>query len=197
MSSKKYLKPSFFCESNSTEIKSLADKILNSSDNEDVCKAFFFWVRDNVKYVFNPVFASAKKYAKYEIKEGNCFNKNNLFIALCRSKNIPARYCIVRIVFEFKKINKKIELPHVVSEVFYNGKWIILDPSFEKNALYSKIKNYYSKFEKIKTKHIMRLREFNPFLLILLYLFDFFSISARRVKIYLSNLPEVNVAIPE
>lgn len=196
MNNNKYLRSSFFCESDSFEIKSLADRIISSSNTTDVCKTLFLWVRDNIKYTFRPVFASAKKYVKFNLKNGNCFNKNNLFIALCRSKGIPARYCIVKIVFEFKKINKKIELFHITSEVLYNKKWRIFDTSFEKNALQSKIKNY-SEFKEIKTKPLIRLREFSLPLLTMLYLLDLFSISARRVRIYLDKVAEVNVAIRE
>lgn len=51
--------------------------------------AFARWVRDNIRYEFDPVYRGAETCL--ETKIGDCDDMSSLFISLCRASSIPAR----------------------------------------------------------------------------------------------------------
>ena len=128
----KYLKPTHFCESDSSEIKKLVNKITKGEkDKNKLVISIFEWVRDNVSWNLVKI-VGAKKLLEKNPMEGVCVDKTNLFIALCRAKNIPARYLFLKCSFKTKK-GEILELIHMAAEVFIKNKWIIADTTFGKN----------------------------------------------------------------
>ena len=135
--SRKYLKfcrPTFYCESNSTEIKKLAKKIVNDSkSSEKMVKKIFLWVRDKIQWDITKV-VGIRRLLKRKPLRGNCTDKVNLFIALCRSLKIPARYVFLYCSLKRKKKNLPKKVGHVIAEVLIDGKWVIADPTFGKHT---------------------------------------------------------------
>ncbi|MEM5831780.1 MAG: transglutaminase-like domain-containing protein [Candidatus Aenigmatarchaeota archaeon] len=187
---------SFFCESDSQEIRDLYKSIVLSKRDKRPIEAIFLWVRDNIEYTIEPKLVSAKGYIRKKTKKGNCFNKNNLFIALCRSIGIPARYAITKLIFTIKDINKKIVIPHMVAEIFYNNHWEIYDTSFGKRLSGFKTR-YISVFRGLNARVLLRFWKVNIFILIFMFLFSKISPNIRRLKRYLKIVPEVNITLSE
>ncbi|MEM7825982.1 MAG: transglutaminase-like domain-containing protein [Candidatus Aenigmatarchaeota archaeon] len=183
MIKKKFLKPTFYCESNSEEIKDLAKKITkNSRSQEEAVKKIFYWVRDKVCWNIVKI-VGAKKVLKRNPMHAICVDKTNLFIALCRAINIPARYLLI-LSCELK--SKRRDFPkttgHVAAEVYLDNEWKIVDPTFGKHT---KRLVPISKFKKPsweKIKGVLRLREFSR-LMVFISLFALrFSPSALKMK---------------
>lgn len=131
---KKFCRPTFLCPSNSPEIKKLAKRIVNNSEpSEKIVEKIFLWVRDKIRWDVVKV-VGIKRMFKRKPLRGNCTDKTNLFIALCRSLGIPARYVFLYCSLKTKKKNLPKKLGHVVAEVFMNGRWIIADPTFGKHT---------------------------------------------------------------
>jgi hypothetical protein len=85
-----YLRPTEIVQSNVPEIISLSKKLTAGATTEyEAVTAIFNYVRDNVKYTYNP----PQYDALYTLKtrSGNCQNFAHLSIALLRAAGIPAR----------------------------------------------------------------------------------------------------------
>lgn len=71
----------------------------NCSREEDVVKACFEYVRDNIKhswdYKLNPVTCKASDVLNHQT--GYCYAKSHLLAALIRANNIPAALCYQRL----------------------------------------------------------------------------------------------------
>ena len=120
----KYLKPTYFCESNDPIIIETSKKITKKSDP----RKLFEWVRDTYAWSVRKI-VGAKGILKREHKEALCIDKTNLFIAICRAKGINTRYIIIKCDIK-NKITGKDRIFHILAEVFFNEKWIIADPTF-------------------------------------------------------------------
>lgn len=132
-----YLKPTYFAESDDPEIQRLAKKIVGNKRGQSAAKALFNWVRDNVTWNVIKIIG-ARKVLKRKPMEAECMDKNFLFVALCRSIGIPARFLVLIGLIKTNNPKLKVEIPHVASEVYINGRWIVTDPSFsKKDKLYN------------------------------------------------------------
>jgi len=149
---KEYLEATKCCDVEHPEIKKTAISLVsNCKTDKEKAISIFNFVRDRIKYRFDYSF---KKASETLIKkEGNCFNKANLQIALLRSIKIPAGY-------EVFLITKKVFLPIVSDEIyqmineptihvccccFLNGNWISSDATIDKElfeAVYRKVENW-------------------------------------------------------
>ena len=128
----KYCKRSIFCEVGDKEIVDFALQLIGKEkEPKKVVNHLFLWVRDNIGWDLNHIIG-AKNLLRTKRRTAVCLDHVNLFNALCRSIGIPARYVFIMAEFDFKtnKIPKKIG--HVVSEVFLEGEWLIVDPTFGK-----------------------------------------------------------------
>ena len=89
---KSWLRPSPFIESKEKRIvdigKKLAAETKTLSDWEQV-EAIYTWVRENVEYKFDQQIHSC--VAALDAGHGDCEELSSLFIAICRSRGIPAR----------------------------------------------------------------------------------------------------------
>lgn len=86
------LGPSPFIESNDEKIREISETLLadtkDLSDWEQV-ESIYNWVRENVKYKFDKQQHSCLH--ALEVGHGDCEELSSLFIAICRSRKIPAR----------------------------------------------------------------------------------------------------------
>lgn len=71
----------------------------NKNNTEDIAKACFEWVRDNIfhssDYKKNPVTGTASEVLEH--KTGYCYAKSHLLAALLRANSIPAGFCYQRL----------------------------------------------------------------------------------------------------
>ncbi|PIU76076.1 hypothetical protein COS75_00865 [Candidatus Pacearchaeota archaeon CG06_land_8_20_14_3_00_35_12] len=125
-----YIEPSTFADSDNQYIKLKAQEILASSDTDDLLEIVHSvarYVSENTEYDYS--YFSEIKPASWVLqnKRGVCDEYTNLFIALCRALDIPARYVSG---VAFSNINDSFE-EHAWAEVYVNGNWLPYDATFE------------------------------------------------------------------
>lgn len=103
------------CDYNHPTIQKKAQELKN-------LKNIFYFIRDEIKYELTPKGDLDKASETLEKKSGQCNNKNNLFMALCRAAGIPARV-------HFAAITKKI-MRGLVSDAVYKKTPDILSHSW-------------------------------------------------------------------
>jgi transglutaminase-like putative cysteine protease len=77
------------------EIKALAKKIAGNETNQMLqAKAFFDWIAGNIKYSYAREYSTLTNISDYCMSNGygDCGQEALLFITLCRSQGIPARW---------------------------------------------------------------------------------------------------------
>lgn len=118
----KYTMSEMYLESDHPEIKSIASRFLTKSRNQTV-KGIYNYVSQNVTYtVENPQDMGAL-YA-LRVKKGDCTEFADLFVALCRANNIPARVIEGVLVKNQKSVN------HNWAEVYFEDRgWVTFDPT--------------------------------------------------------------------
>lgn len=99
----KYLKSSHYVNWNTPEVFDQANQLAsNRKDKEEVAKACFEFVRDQIKhswdYKLNPVTCTASDVLKYGT--GYCYAKSHLLAALLRANDIPAGLCYQRLTID-------------------------------------------------------------------------------------------------
>lgn len=95
-----YLEVSKYIDRDHPEIVKLAKKLAsNLESDEDIARACFEWVRDEIKhswdYKLNPVTCVASDVLKHGT--GYCYAKSHLLAALLRANNIPTGLCYQRL----------------------------------------------------------------------------------------------------
>lgn len=140
-----YLQPTKFFDFNKSKVKQKALEIINGckSDKEKAI-ALFYWVRDEIKYnmqLFIPKIINNFKASKVIQKhQGFCVSKSILLSTLARAVGIPARIHLVDLInhlvsqkiIDFMGTN--VMYYHGFSELFIDGKWVKLTPSFDKDT---------------------------------------------------------------
>lgn len=87
---RRYLIPSPYIESDDPRIAKLAAEIASGIESPYLrARAFYDWVRREVRYQFDPTARSC--LAALDAGHGDCEELTSLFIALCRAGGIPAR----------------------------------------------------------------------------------------------------------
>ncbi len=77
------------------KIKALAEEIIGTETNQMLqAKAFFNWIADNIKYSYAREYSTLTNISDYcaSNRYGDCGQEALLFITLCRSQGIPARW---------------------------------------------------------------------------------------------------------
>ena len=97
---KEYLAATTIIDWQHPTILQLSDRLSQDRQSqEEIAKACFEWVRDNIKhssdYQMNPVTCRASDVLKYQT--GYCFAKSHLLAALLRANGIPAGFCYQRL----------------------------------------------------------------------------------------------------
>lgn len=118
----KYLKSTFFCQSEDPAIQEQAKKIVGEERNSwRAAKKIAEWINKEMIPTYGFSFASAKDVLKY--LQGDCTEYTVLAAALCRAAGIPAR-AAVGVIYEKERFDY-----HMWLEVFV-GRWIALDAQF-------------------------------------------------------------------
>lgn len=120
----KYLKNDHDLTRWSQEIKDTASGI-TTSDNDLINAAeISSWIHENIKYDLG--LATEEKGARwtYENKKGTCDEFSHLLIAMARAEGIPARE-VGGIAYVGDKWTA-----HAWSEIYYGGRWIPFDSSY-------------------------------------------------------------------
>lgn len=129
----KYLQPAETIDSDNPKIIAKAAELAEGED--DAFKVAFNlanWVGENVKYDLNTLTASASQKASWvlENKEGVCDEMTSLFIAMCRSLGIPARF-ISGISYSTSELFEEPWQPHGWAEVYFpDYGWVAFDIAF-------------------------------------------------------------------
>ena len=139
--SEKYLKPTFFIDSDSKEVIGLADKLTeNINTAREKAKSIFYWTRDEILY--NPyetfTFNRVDYKASHIIQQGKgwCVQKACVLAALARSLQIPSRLHFGdirnhRVPEKLKKAMKtNLFVYHGYTELFIDRSWRKATPAF-------------------------------------------------------------------
>ena len=89
---KAYLKPSPFIDSKNKQLRGIGEELLAETKDLpawDQVEAIYSWVRENIRYKFDKVPHTCAE--ALENGHGDCEELSALFIAICRSRGIPAR----------------------------------------------------------------------------------------------------------
>lgn len=128
-----YLKPTESIDSNHPSIVAKASELAEGED--DLFKVAFKlanWVEENVRYDLNSLTAAASQKASWvlENKEGVCDEMTSLFIAMCRSLGIPARF-VSGISYTTSELFAEPWQPHGWAEVYFpEVGWVSFDIAF-------------------------------------------------------------------
>jgi len=138
----KYLKPTFFINSESVEIHDFVNKNISDED-DDITKAvkLYYAVRDG--FFYDPYYLDFKKesmQASYLVnkKKGYCIEKAIVLAATYRNIGLPVRVGFANVrnhigterLEEF--LGSNLLVFHGYTEVFLEGKWVKATPAFNK-----------------------------------------------------------------
>ena len=121
---KDFLRHEKYIEKNHAEIQQIAESI-DGNTQIDIVKNIYNYVIDNMEYTTH----NDKDWGAFralQMKKGDCTEYSDLFVALCRAKNIPAMF-IAGYTLRFDNISPK----HNWVEVFLQDYgWVPFDPSW-------------------------------------------------------------------
>ena len=114
-----------YVEPNNPDIKSIAEDVLLESESNNafiVAKELFIWLKENTVYEDHKTDQDVQTASKtFEDKAGDCDDLSVLYISLCRSIKIPARF-IRGILTVYDKSDSSVSsIPHAWTEVFVGG----------------------------------------------------------------------------
>lgn len=128
-----YLLPTETIDSNNPKIMAKANELAEGQD--DLFQVVFTlasWVEENIKYDLNTLTAEASQKASWtlENKQGVCDEMTSLFIAMCRSLGIPARFVSGVSYTTSDQFTEKWQ-PHGWAEVYFpDVGWVSFDTAF-------------------------------------------------------------------
>lgn len=137
---KKYLRPTYFIESDHPLIKAFAEKHSRSGKTDpEKAVSIYYAVRDDIRY--NPYsieFSKASMKASTILARGDgyCVAKAVVLAACLRSQEIPARlgFADIKNHLSTQRLRKlmgtDIFVYHGFTEIFLNGKWLKATPAF-------------------------------------------------------------------
>lgn len=112
------------------------------SDEEKI-NAIYEYIVNNVKYDYKKIGNLSSDYLPqidetFTTNKGICYDFASVFAGMLRSNNIPAKLV--------KGYTKNVEGYHAWNEVYLNGKWIVVDTSYDSqmvefNKKYSMVKD--------------------------------------------------------
>jgi len=129
----KYLQPTETIDSDHPLVIAKAAEL--AEGETDLSKVVFnlaSWVDENVEYDLNTLTAGASQKASWVLqkKNGVCDEISTLFIALCRSMGIPARF-VSGISYTTSELFEENWQPHGWAEVYFPGVgWVSYDLTF-------------------------------------------------------------------
>jgi transglutaminase-like putative cysteine protease len=152
-----FLRHEEFIEKNHPEIQRVANSI-DGQTEEKVVKSIYNYVIDNLEYTKNvkQEWGAVKALRK---GRGDCSEYSDLFVAICRAKNIPARVvsgCTMR--------PDSTILKHNWAEVYFQKYgWVPFEPSIDKsekmvlrNRAFSRMLPVYIYFSHIRNDEVLQ-----------------------------------------
>lgn len=144
LTDEKYLRPTRFCESDSSEIRALANELRAETESDiKFVQAAFNWVKNKKYLVFKPISGALQTF---KTKGGVCLDQLSLLTAIARAGGIPARYRLYGlaptqelydamvapnpIIKETYEALGFLDAMHGEAELMINGTWIHGDPTF-------------------------------------------------------------------
>jgi len=131
-----FLQPDDMCQSNNANIINLANTITkDSSSSFEKAKVIHDWVANNIYYNFDEleevIDNGPSSYADDAVsvltnKRCVCYGYANITCALLRAVGIPAKVIVGTAFFN----------SHAWDEAFINGRWVIIDPTWDSNNRY-------------------------------------------------------------
>ncbi len=106
-----------------TQTEELADEICSGCEtDEEKVRAFYDWIITNFEYDYDcyPLFQYFDVRKTLQTKKGICFDFSHLFVAFCRSQNIPC-YAVDGVSY------KDSAARHTWNRVYYDGAWWNVD----------------------------------------------------------------------
>ena len=106
-----------------TQTEELADEICAGCDTDaEKVQAFYEWIISNCEYDYegDPLFQYFDVRKTLRTKQGLCFDFAHLFVAFCRSQNIPC-YAVDGVSY------KDSAARHTWNRVYYDGAWWNVD----------------------------------------------------------------------
>lgn len=106
-----------------TQTEELADEICSGCEtDEEKVRAFYDWIITNFEYDYDcyPLFQYFDVRKTLQTKKGICFDFSHLFVAFCRSQNIPC-YAVDGVSY------KDSAARHTWNRVYYDGTWWNVD----------------------------------------------------------------------
>ncbi|UJG44439.1 MAG: hypothetical protein K9W46_04475 [Candidatus Heimdallarchaeum endolithica] len=128
-----YLIPSFEVESENEQLINESKKLTQNCKNlEEAITRIAEYVNRNILYA--EIYGGKKRtaYDTYVLKTGVCYEKANLFAALCRAVNIPCRL-VSGFSGNFEFVDGKIVDDwggHAWAEIYTRKKWVPVDPTY-------------------------------------------------------------------
>jgi len=125
----KYLKrqknaSAYLIDPTNSNIKQIAQNVVNKAETENsflLAKALFLWLKENTAYkIHNDAGSVQPASVTFQKKTGDCDDLSFLYISLCRSVGIPARFIRGYLLSE-EGNGDMIATPHAWTEVFVGG----------------------------------------------------------------------------
>lgn len=145
MTMDEYLQPSEFYDFDTSSVNKKAKEITKGlQTDKEKAIALFYWVRDEIKYNMLTYIPSVRAnfIASETLRRGNgfCVSKSILLSTFARAVGIPSRIHLVDLINH--KISQRIVDQmgtwtmhyHGYSELYLNGRWVKLTPSFDKGT---------------------------------------------------------------
>ncbi len=153
-----YLLPTPEIQSNDEKIKSIADKIFSKCNGNIWCFVVesVEWIHKNIVYDLQYADNNYDALWVLDNRKGVCAEYTTLFIALMRSKNIPAKYHSVMAHYK-----DGVFIPHAYSEIYIDGLWYPVDVLW-KQIFYVDAQHIHravSKTNKIQSKIYIKYKE--------------------------------------
>ncbi len=114
-----------------TAIKNLAKSLTKNCKNDlDKANVLFNYVRDKIdySYYYNTKYKASGTLTN---KKGNCCDKSNLLVALCRASGLSSRYCHSTSC----TFNSGLVCGHVWVQINVGGVWYAADTTSSRNTL--------------------------------------------------------------
>ena len=136
-----YLKPTYFINSDSETVVSLANELAKNTKNTiEKAVKIFYWTRDDILYnpyeTFTPIKEKNRASQVISLKKGWCVQKACVLAALARAVGIPSRlhFADIRnhqVPEKLKKVmGTDLFVYHGYTELYLNGQWFNAVPAF-------------------------------------------------------------------
>jgi transglutaminase-like putative cysteine protease len=162
---REYLKQEKYIEKDNPRIEQIAEDIEGRTDL-DIVNNIYNYVIDNLEYTVH----GEKDWGavkSVEEKKGDCSEYSDLFVAICRAKNIPARF----ITGYTMRLDDKSPKHHWVEVYLRNRGWVPFDPSWGdirnqiyRDAAFSRMRPVYIYLSHVRNDKVLNNYHFGRYI---------------------------------